>query len=239
VIITPPSFKTILATQLKRLQDTTHSRPSAQARSPDSQPCQPSLQMSYFCPVYRALNLAARNGVPAWTYLFPHTPSCVWFQNLFPPQALPFLRATHTAEVAFVFGNLGNFPLPNGTRNFNPTEQAIRQAMVEAWTSLAARGDPSSYGMEWPLWNATQSLSINIVNGTSVGFVNYTTCEFWDVIDNILKFTTGNSTSNITTSGTAPTSSYIQSGASEIPSLSALYFTVALLVLLGGMMGLL
>jgi para-nitrobenzyl esterase len=35
--------------------------------------------VSYFFPAHRALNVAVQNGVPAWTYLWDHTPSCAWF----------------------------------------------------------------------------------------------------------------------------------------------------------------
>jgi carboxylesterase type B len=70
--------------------------------------------VSYKGPTYRALNLTVQNGVPAWTYLWNHTPSCTWF-DFIPRQALTLLGATHTAEIPFVFGNLNNLPLPNGT----------------------------------------------------------------------------------------------------------------------------
>ncbi|KAE8449434.1 hypothetical protein EG329_008042 [Mollisiaceae sp. DMI_Dod_QoI] len=190
--------------------------------------------VSYFCPAYRALNLAAQNGIPAWTYLFSHTPSCLWYQNLFPPQALPLVQATHTAEIPFVFGNVNNLPLPNGTCNFSPDEEAISKALMSAWTSMAATGNPSSSDLEWPSWNATQSLGINIVNSTTVGVVNYTACEFWDAIDKSLNFTSsGNASANATTTATTPKSTSAHSGAGENYLQSILSLRIALLVLLG------
>ncbi|KAF8856038.1 alpha/beta-hydrolase [Acephala macrosclerotiorum] len=194
--------------------------------------------VSYFCPAYRALNSAARNGIPSWTYLFSHTPSCLWFENLFPPQALPVVQAAHTAEIAFTFGNLENLPLPNGTCNFTLVEHGISKALVEAWTSIAATGNPSTSSLEWPVWNGTASLGVNILNSTTVGVVNYTTCEFWDVIEKGLNFTSTNSTSNATTTGSSPKSTSSHSGGDENMTRSTLSFKIAALVL-GGMIVLL
>lgn len=193
--------------------------------------------VSYFCPAYRALGLAARNGIPAWTYLFSHTPSCVWFENLFPPQALPLVQATHTAEIAFAFGNLNSLPLPNGTCNFTSTERAISKALVEAWTSMATTGNPSSPSLEWPVWNATSSLGVNILNSTTVGAVNYTACEFWDVVEKGLNFTSTNNTVNVTTTGSSPKSTASHSGGVGNVPCSTLSFKTAILVF-GGMIAL-
>lgn len=196
--------------------------------------------VSYFCPAYRALNLAAHNGVPAFTYLFSHSPTCLWYLNLFPPEALPLVQAGHTSEIQFAFGNLDHLPLPNGTCNFDPAERAISKALVAAWTAMAETGNPSTPDLTWPLWNATSSLGINIVNSTAIGVVNYTTCEFWDVIEKSLNFTgssaTSNATSNATVTSTSPTASatYTVTGAGgNIPHTGSL--TVALFVLLGGL----
>lgn len=152
VISTSLSFKTISAPQLKRLHNNTRFHSSAELNIPDSQPYQPFIQTPTSLPRIPSSQFGcSKRGstVPAWTYLFSHTASCVW-DDLFPPQYLSLFQATHTAEIPFVFGNTDNLPIPNanfigtsGTCSFNPSEQLISQALVEAWTSLAATGDPS------------------------------------------------------------------------------------------------
>jgi len=72
---------------------------------------------------------------------------------------------------------------------------------------MAASGNPSSSsGLQWPLYNTSQSLGIRIDNSTNVSVINYTVCEFWDALDaKLLNFTSGNAT---TTGGSpSPTSS--------------------------------
>jgi hypothetical protein len=169
--------------------------------------------VSYKCPAHRALNLAAQNGVPAWTCLWNHTPSCIWF-DFIPQQALTLLGATHTAEIPFVFGNLNNFPLPNGTCYLTPSERDVSATLISAWTSMAATGDPSSNSsLQWPSHNTSISLGINIDNSTTVGIVNYTVCEFWDKVGaTVLNFTAGTVT---TSAGPAnATSTYSSAGQS-------------------------
>ena len=147
--------------------------------------------VSYFCPAHRALNLAVKNGVPAWTYLWNHTPSCSWSPSI-PRQALQLLQATHTAEIPFVFGNLDKLPLPNGWCNLTAPEVEISATLISAWTAMAATGDPSaSSGLQWPRYNPVGLVGINIGNSTiTVGVVDYTVCKFWDTLDaTVLNFT--------------------------------------------------
>jgi para-nitrobenzyl esterase len=162
----------------------------------------------------------------------------------------PLVQATHTAEIPFVFGNTQDilYAPTNTACSLNPSEQAISQALIEAWTFLAVTGDPSTSDLQWPKWDATESLGINIVNSTSLGVVNYTACQFWDSLDSILAFLTNltrNSTTNATTSGTPsksgspPKSSSTPSAASETVSLSAFSVRVAFLLLLVEMISLL
>ena len=33
---------------------------------------------NYKCPAFRGLNRAVAKGVPAWTYFFNHTSTCIW-----------------------------------------------------------------------------------------------------------------------------------------------------------------
>jgi carboxylesterase type B len=131
---------------------------------------------SYVCPAYRGLVRAAQKGVPAWTYLFNYTPSCQWFSTL-PQTAISFVGSTHTAEIPFVFGNLFDQPGGNGTCNGTVQEFTLSQIMIQAWTNMAATASPAGNGVQWPQWNASSSQGLNILNGTSVGLVNYTNCQ--------------------------------------------------------------
>ena len=189
--------------------------------------------VSYFCPAYRALNLAVQNGIPAWTYLFNHTPSCAWF-NFIPQQALELLGATHTAEIPFVFGNLDNLPLPNGTCNLTTSELDISDTLISAWTAMAATGNPSpDSGLQWPSYNTSHSLGVNIDNSTTVGVVDYTACKFWDTLDaTVLNFTAGNAT---TTTG-PPSATSALSVASRSMSLPQIGVKIVMLAMFGGLM---
>ena len=105
------------------------------------------------------------------------------FQN--DAQALSLLGATHTAEIPFVFGNLDNFPLPNGNCSFNAAERSIGSQLIEAWTSMAASRTPNTSSLQWPLFTANETQGIN-VNSTSVfaGAIDYSVCaQLWDKID--------------------------------------------------------
>jgi hypothetical protein len=73
---------------------------------------------------------------------------------------------------------------------------------------MASTGNPSVQGgLQWPQWNSTSSMGVNIVNTTSVGMVDYSQCAFWDMVNNMyLNFTVLSSSAN-GTSGNSSTSS--------------------------------
>ena len=48
---------------------------------------------------------------------------------------------------------------------------------------MAASGNPSYDGVQWPTFNDTSSLGLNIGNATSVGYIDYSVCDFWDAVD--------------------------------------------------------
>jgi carboxylesterase type B len=164
---------------------------------------------SYFCPAHRALNVAVQNNVPVWTYLYNHTSSCSWFGFL-PAIFLNDLGATHTAEIPYVFGNVDFLPLPNGTCNMTSTERDISSTLISAWTAMAVNGNPSvDGGLQWPAFNSS-SLGLNILNGTTVGTVDYSQCSFWDTVDTtVLNFTA--TTTNSTPASPSTTSSSVSS----------------------------
>ena len=53
----------------------------------------------------------------------------------------------HTAEIAYVFNNLGKNPMMG-----QPTDEAkqVAQVMSQAWINFAKTGNPSQAGLEWP-----------------------------------------------------------------------------------------
>ena len=136
---------------------------------------------SFKCPAWRALNRGLQNGVTTWTYRFAHTPTCPFVAQL-PVLALPLAGATHIAEVPFVFGNVFNLLLPNGTCNLTAEEQRISADLVSAWTAMAATGDPSTDRVHWPAYNPSTSLGLNILNTTTARMIDYSVCEFWEPI---------------------------------------------------------
>jgi carboxylesterase type B len=164
-------------------------------------------QAQFLCPAYQAMLKAQINNIPVYTYLNSHTPSCQWSSTL-NASLIPFVGATHTSKIPYVFGNGVGLPLPGGNCNFTVQENTISENLIAAWSAMASTGNPSvEGGLEWPEWNNNTSLGVNIVNATSVGVVDYSPCAFWDMIDTLyLNFTsssdTGASGNGSTGSGT-------------------------------------
>jgi hypothetical protein len=164
-------------------------------------------ESTYTCSAYRGLNRAVQKNIPVWTYLYDHTPSCQWL-SFVPAEALPLVGATHTAEIPFVFGNLVNMPSPNGTCNSTTQEHAISAFLKKAWTAMAANGSPSTKDFHWPPYeNSSQSLGINIVNSTTAGVVDYSSCQLWDQINNnFLKASNSTAANSTGTASLTPSS---------------------------------
>ena len=68
--------------------------------------------MFFACPARRVLTAREKYQAPTYSYMFEITPSC-------PPDEIR-LRASHTAELFFVFGLTANLPPPAGDCNFTP-----------------------------------------------------------------------------------------------------------------------
>ena len=129
---------------------------------------------------------------------------------------MELLRATHTAEIPFVFGNLDNLPHPDGTCNMTSEEGQLSKSIISTWNSMAANSAPDGSLDAWPVWNSTTMQGLIINNSTLVGVVNYTVCEqLWDTLDTkLLNFTTAaNTTATGTPTGsTTPTGSATTTG---------------------------
>ncbi|WP_375398095.1 carboxylesterase/lipase family protein [uncultured Sphingomonas sp.] len=80
---------------------------------------------------------ARRTGVYAYQFSFtsPYSPV-----------------ANHTAEVKYVFGNLGSPMLGRGVGEPGPRDRATGELMTAYWTNFATRGDPNGPGL--PTWPA-------------------------------------------------------------------------------------
>lgn len=176
---------------------------------------------SFKCPARRALNRATQNGVPGWAYEFNRTLSCPWFPFI-SKQQLQTLGATHTAELPFVFGNLNNLPLPNGTCNLTAQDHSISEDLIYAWTSMAANGNPAlPESLQWPGYNPSTSFGLIIGETVTTGPIDYSICPFWDKIYTAqLQNATMTSPATRNTSGTADpsTGSGTLGGPSATPS---------------------
>jgi len=92
---------------------------------------------------------AGANRKPVWRYFYTHR-----FEN---NAGLNALRAFHTAELYFVFGNFSSIhPAFAGTDNYMPTsaEVTFTSDMMDYWTRFAATGDPNGAGATaWPAYD--------------------------------------------------------------------------------------
>ena len=143
-------------------------------------------EAGFRCPAARGARLASSRGSPAWTYSFNHTPSCGWYPGITNnPVELKTLGSAHSAEIPFVFGLTKNLPPPDGNCSFDVAEKQLSAQMAAIWTSMAANGNPGS-SVDWPKFVASQSMGVNIENEIVAGYVNYTACDFWDNVNNIM-----------------------------------------------------
>ncbi|KAI1212159.1 alpha/beta-hydrolase [Annulohypoxylon truncatum] len=140
--------------------------------------------VSYRCPSRRALAQAEKNGVPVWSYRFSHVPSCGWYAGI-KPAYIPYLGATHTSEIPFVFNFTTNMPPPDGNCTFTPAEQALSRDMSRAWTNLAEFGRPGDQST-WPAWRSNGSVGVVMDSVMKPGVVDYSACGFWDKVNSEL-----------------------------------------------------
>ena len=95
----------------------------------------------------------------------------------------------------------------------DPAELAISAFLNDAWTSMAATGDPTRSAADrgrWPVYGgAKDPAGINIVNSTiELGLVDYSMCELWDRIeDKLLRSISRGVSMNSTSSSTLTSTS--------------------------------
>ncbi|KAJ5899519.1 hypothetical protein N7495_004263 [Penicillium taxi] len=157
---------------------------------------------TYRCPAWHGAAQASRNNIPAWTYEFAHSSTCPWLYS-FNDTDVSLFAASHTAEIPFVFGNLDNSYLPSGDCNSTSAEWKLGGQMMNLWTEMAGNGKPSTKEIDWPQFkNEGKNLTtpgLIFDNSASSGTIDYTGCDLWVQVNEIL------SASNITASGTPTT----------------------------------
>lgn len=144
-------------------------------------------ETSFLCPTYHGLRTAAEKGIPAYAYLWGHTPTCPWY-DAFTAAALPILGAAHTAEIPYVFANTQRNPPPDGECSFTAAERALSEEIVAFWTSMAASGTP---GGGWPQFGGAEGGTTGLIveDGASsgtVGRIGYEVCEFWERVRDLV-----------------------------------------------------
>jgi carboxylesterase type B len=187
----------------------------------------------FHCPAYQAMLKAQSNNIPVYAYFNSHTPSCQWLSTL-PAAAIPYVGATHTSDIPYIFGNGVGLPLPGGNCSFTPQENAISENLIAAWTAMALTQNPSVQGgLQWPQWNNQTKAGVNIVNATTVGVMDYSQCAFWDMISNqYLNFTdlSANGTSGTGTNGNNSTGGVKPNGAERGVELGVWGLTLAVAI---------
>lgn len=97
------------------------------------------------------------------------------------------------------------------------------------------RGDR---GGAWPRYGANASQGLLIENGTAVGYVNYTACDFWDLVaaaqNSSGATSTGGGGSAALSTGSAPGASHTSGGTRMVsPLIFGSLLIVALMVVFG------
>jgi para-nitrobenzyl esterase len=115
------------------------------------------------CGTYDTARRAAAGGADVYLYNF------AWpvLTNI-----IPFLRATHGAEIAFVFGS---------GQASTPEDAAVSMSMRGYWTRFAHTGDPNGDGaLQWPRYEDATDLRLNFSAENSIlsGFRRQQ-CELW------------------------------------------------------------
>lgn len=154
---------------------------------------------TYRCPAWYGAAQAARNNVSAWTYEFTHNATCTWLWTISEAE-VSYVGGAHTSEIPFVFGNLDNSYLPNGTCNSTSTEYHLSAQMMDMWTAMAENADPSTEDLSWPQFQNTKNLStpgMIFGNSSASGSISYEYCDMWIQVNEIL------SASNATATGTS------------------------------------
>jgi hypothetical protein len=100
---------------------------------------------------------------------------------------------------------------------------------------MAANGNPyggiAISGGSWPAYNISDSQGVIIGNNTTVSYVNYTICAFWNIVVAVQNSSGLSMTSSASSSTpkASPTNSHAQMGFPEISRVMAITALLALL----------
>ena len=119
---------------------------------------------------WEAADRQYRSGEPVYVYYFTYT-------SPYSP------IAAHTAEIPFVFGNLGPNPIFGGLSSPTPSyaDVVFSRTLMAYWTNFAKTGNPNGAGLPtWPAYQGTPvSNDILLLNNTIEPYTyNYDRFEF-------------------------------------------------------------
>jgi para-nitrobenzyl esterase len=97
---------------------------------------------------------------PAYLYYFSRVP---------PAPDAGRMGAYHTAEIPYVFDNLGVNPDPAQHRDYDDTDRALSDQMASYWVNFASTGDPNGEGLpEWPAYDAVSDTALEFGDAIAV-----------------------------------------------------------------------
>ncbi|KAJ5827179.1 Carboxylesterase type B [Penicillium robsamsonii] len=192
---------------------------------------------SYRCSAWYGAAQAARNNIAAWTYTFSHSPTCPWLFAI-DNSNVGLFGGAHSAEIPFVFGNLDNSYLPNGTCNSTSAEWHLGDQMMDLWTAMAENAEPSTEEIKWPQFQ-TQGRNLSTTglifeNSTVTGTIDYTGCDLWVQVNAMLLASNATATGTSTKANGDPTfspSSIPSNGATTLLSKTEGYLVFSVLFL--------
>ena len=186
---------------------------------------------TYKCPAYYGAAQATRKGIPAWTYEFSHNPTCPWLSTIVSTFDSTLWGGSHTSEIPFVFGNLDNSYLPNQTCNSTSAEWKLGGQIMDLWTAMAEKAEPSTDEVHWPKFqNQGKNYSIPgllFKNSTVPGAIDYSACELWTRVNAMLKVDNATATgapSQVSGTSTSSPSPIYSNAASMLSFKSNIYF---------------
>ncbi|KAK6335019.1 hypothetical protein TWF718_010461 [Orbilia javanica] len=152
------------------------------------------------CPAYRGLTKTAENGVPTWSYIFDHVSTCPFTPGI-PSFVLDIMGSAHGFDIPYSFARTDGLPIPGGNCSLNEEEKRTSNIIVDAWTSLAATGNASTNGFDWPTFTSESYEGLYIGrNSTEISSLNsdYSICGFWNQISTILLEAANKNGTNVT-----------------------------------------
>jgi para-nitrobenzyl esterase len=132
---------------------------------------------TFVCPTRFWLGVIAGQqaaGRKAWLYQFTHVPE----DGLQPRGGADFrLGAYHSAELRYVFGNLG--------RSASAADAALSSELVARWTHFARTGEPNppSLSPAWPVWTGSGEADLRIGFPSAAGdHLKLNACLIWELV---------------------------------------------------------